>query len=679
MKIYSVLSFILLASLLFSCDSISTDSINGTQQVESQEQKVDRFLIEEDGKFGYINHLGELVITPQFEKASTSFSEGLANVKVGGRWGFINEEGRFVINPQFEHSKSLYDRAYNFSDGMAKVEFGGKWGYIDKEGKLVVTPQFDFAENYCDGLAVVLGNFGSDRWGYIDKEGKYAINPQFDFADSFLEGLAVVSIGNKWGLIDKNGKYVINPQFDYADSFIEGLAAVSIGDKYGFINKEGKYVVTPQFDNVSDCSEELIAVEIGDKWGFINREGKWVINPQFDEVSNFSEGLAVVDVGGKYGYIDKEGRYVINPLFDNAVAFNESLAMVKIESKWGCVDKQGKYVINPQFDSISRFSGGLARAENDNKWGYIDKEGNWIWQSQSQDIIGKLYRSSKKRGYSASEEEFRNLIDSSAENREILYKELKSLGMKYDEATFMEYIGYPLASQNKGKSISDITSQTRSPNVSDSQSTITQGTQWPTYSIPGACSITVPLTMELRDENSNAGKLFSVINPLLFKLICEDCDVFSDHSKIVFQPEGLNSNNPKDIDRATATYARIIIEFGYNYDVGQEDIKSMTTADLVEYDDAIGKQYKSEFDYAQKALGNAGSFVWHPTKREKIGGKYCMVLDYDRSGLQGMVKVKKYLFYYNGKEIDITCSYRISEKQKYEKDFEKVIRSIKFD
>ena len=131
-----------------SCDSIPWNIPGKDKTVENKEETIDRFLIEEDGKFGYINHLGEVVITPQFEKASTSFSEGLANVKVGGRWGFINEEGKFVINPQFEHNKRGFDHAYNFSDGMAKVEYDGKWGYINKEGKLVVTPQFDHAEDF---------------------------------------------------------------------------------------------------------------------------------------------------------------------------------------------------------------------------------------------------------------------------------------------------------------------------------------------------------------------------------------------------------------------------------------------------------------------------------------------------------------------------------------------------
>ena len=96
MKIYSAFSFILLASLLFSCDSISTDSINGTQQVESQKQKVDRFLIEEDGKFGYINKLGEVVV-PLIWYGAYPFSNGLAKVnQIDGNEIYINKNNQTV-------------------------------------------------------------------------------------------------------------------------------------------------------------------------------------------------------------------------------------------------------------------------------------------------------------------------------------------------------------------------------------------------------------------------------------------------------------------------------------------------------------------------------------------------------------------------------------------------------
>ena len=59
---------------------------------------------------------GTIVINPQFDDAS-SFSDGLALVRIGGGSGFIDKTGSFVINPQF-------DAARSFSEGLASVRIG---------------------------------------------------------------------------------------------------------------------------------------------------------------------------------------------------------------------------------------------------------------------------------------------------------------------------------------------------------------------------------------------------------------------------------------------------------------------------------------------------------------------------------------------------------------------------
>ena len=87
------------------------------------------FPIVQDGKEGYIDKTGKIVINPQFDEAWT-FSEGLAKVKIGNKLGYIDKTGKYVINPQF-------DKAEKFSNGLAKVDIGGNWGYIDKTGNYV--------------------------------------------------------------------------------------------------------------------------------------------------------------------------------------------------------------------------------------------------------------------------------------------------------------------------------------------------------------------------------------------------------------------------------------------------------------------------------------------------------------------------------------------------------------
>ncbi|MGL5808110.1 MAG: WG repeat-containing protein [Xenococcaceae cyanobacterium] len=85
-----------------------------------------RGLIEFDGKYGYINTQGKIVIPLKFEQA-TPFYKELAGVKVKNKWGFIDRTGKIVIQPQF-------DEVYPFSDGLARVRVGDTSKYTDKLG-----------------------------------------------------------------------------------------------------------------------------------------------------------------------------------------------------------------------------------------------------------------------------------------------------------------------------------------------------------------------------------------------------------------------------------------------------------------------------------------------------------------------------------------------------------------
>ena len=300
-----------------------------------------RFPIALDGKLGYINAAGKIVIKPQFEEAS-AFREGLAAASLDGLVvGFIDVKGCWVVDPRFEAT-------HGFSGGLAPVLCGGKWGYIDKSGKTVIEPKFEEAAGFSEGLAWVQVE---GKQGYIDKTGQYAVEPRFELAcDTYSQGLAPVRIGKKYGYIDNAGNMVIQPRFDVAMPFTEGLAAAAREGKFGFIDKNGRFVIARQFD--------------------------WA--------SPFAEGLAPVRVAGFCGYIDKKGRSVIRPKFDAALSFSDGIAPVRggrrWKFKWGLIDKSGSFVVEPQFDAVNSFRQGLALVEIGGKWGYINKSGNYVWK-----------------------------------------------------------------------------------------------------------------------------------------------------------------------------------------------------------------------------------------------------------------------------------------------------------
>jgi len=356
--------------------AIMTAMILGTFLVNASPQNSDGdsllYVVRVDGKYGFIDRSGKIVITPQYEEAS-GFHEGLSMVRVRGKYGFIDQKGGIAVKP-------LFDDWLPFSEGLAAVKVGRKWGYVGASGQVVIQPQFDFT----------LG---------------------------FSEGLARVELGKKSGYIDKSGKIVF--QIDgFASGFSEQLAAVNSlsmkNQKAFFIDHSGKQAFQGEFSMVGDFGDGMAAVERDEKWGYIDRTGNVVIPFQrWSPWGKFSEGLAVVFVPKGVKYIDKAGKDAITGKFVRAEPFSEGLAAVQLKVgddtasrtdtpagtvlmfkagvKYGYIDKTGAMVIPPQFEKAGKFTGGLAQvclestlafdpSGRQQPCGYIDTTGKMIWQ-----------------------------------------------------------------------------------------------------------------------------------------------------------------------------------------------------------------------------------------------------------------------------------------------------------
>ena len=301
-------------------------------------EKSDLIRISNDnGKFGYMNKKGKVVINPQFDFAAMFDESGMAAVQLGDKMGYIDKTGKYVINPQF-------DMAYSFgSSKYAAVSSGGKFGYIDRKGKYVINPQFDSAENFIDNKIALVGSGG--KYGYIDQNGKYIVNPHFDKAYDFASnGLARVCVNYQYGFIDTKGNYVINPQFDYASDFdCMGYAVVSVNGSYGYIDKTGKYVINPQFNDAKSFAENgLAAVSMNGLYGYINKKGEFEINPQYRYAYNFSKcGIARINDNDTYYYIDKKGNMTSPQKYDYASDYYSDGYAIVFDSSAHIIDKKG--------------------------------------------------------------------------------------------------------------------------------------------------------------------------------------------------------------------------------------------------------------------------------------------------------------------------------------------------
>lgn len=324
------------------------------------------FPIVKEGKWGYMDKAGTVVIEPQYQLA-WDFHEGLACVGLSAFRGFIDKTGEVVIPLK-------YGWAGRFSEGLARVNrhknmYGehvewyratAGWGYLDHAGKPTAIKVTYGARptDVSEGL-VWTGK------GYVGLDGK-KVTFDGDEGSAFSEGLAAARKGNWWGYLDRKAMaFAIEPKFAAARPFADGLAAVAQTDppppedkkKYRDWKKKRKF-----------------------KWGYIDKTGTQVIDCQFEDAWIFSEKLAPVRVNGKWGYVDPSGNVAIEPAYDYAWPFSEGKGRVMAGQKHGFVDTSGKLVIEAKYDVAWEFSKGLARVGVGNGEGYIKHDGSYVWE-----------------------------------------------------------------------------------------------------------------------------------------------------------------------------------------------------------------------------------------------------------------------------------------------------------
>lgn len=140
------------------------------------DKKYDDVIMDDDGfcsnqkcifvkeKKGYhlINTKGKRIGKLSFDDAKAFSEDGYAAVCHEGKWGFVNEDGELVIGYTYEDAQS-------FGNGLAAVYEKGKWGYIDMEGNLTISPRFLAATHFSKSgtAAVKIEEEGEEGWKLI--------------------------------------------------------------------------------------------------------------------------------------------------------------------------------------------------------------------------------------------------------------------------------------------------------------------------------------------------------------------------------------------------------------------------------------------------------------------------------------------------------------------------------
>ncbi len=156
-----------------------------------------------------------------------------------GKVGFINERGKVVIAPRIEAS---IDEVGDFSDGLAGV---GNHGYIDTRGSLAIH-HHDYCcySDFSEGRASAATDDPASKYEklglILDTNGNVVANTRAFGLGDFSEGLAAYEAKGKRGIRK------FTPPLEYRD--FPGLK--------GFVDRTGKLVIPPSFADLGPFKDD---------------------------------------------------------------------------------------------------------------------------------------------------------------------------------------------------------------------------------------------------------------------------------------------------------------------------------------------------------------------------------------------------------------------------------------
>jgi hypothetical protein len=331
------------------------------------------------------------------------FSEGLAAVKIDGKWGYIDTAGTLVIPAQ-------YKKAQPFSEGLAAVKLDKEWRYIRKDGTAFSVGKAEKVGDFHEGIAVI-----DDSWLVNSQGQRFAKLKKYAYVGPFdSNGLAQVGVrrshhsvfdyisigwgwgdggwgfgfpGWGWGPFDVGWGW---SDYDHHHhgwgggiTIVPGALIHPSNVFLGAINRKGQEVIPADYRGLSAFrnGRALIVDEEG-RYGMISPRAEVLIPATYDQLGFFENGLAPFSYDDHWGYINENNQIVISNRFRKVTPFMETTAAVLEGEKAALIDRTGNYVMAPNaaYNDIGPLMGGRAPVKNKKtgKWGYLDAEGKLV-------------------------------------------------------------------------------------------------------------------------------------------------------------------------------------------------------------------------------------------------------------------------------------------------------------
>lgn len=361
-------------------------------------------IIEQDGRYGAINHYGDQILPCIYGYIYPDDYIGVLQVTDAqmNLMGIFDFAGNVIIPME-------YERIFWWTeDGdYYACKKDGKWGLLDRNATIIIP--FSYAELYTpDETGWLHANLGEDQWGMINLDNEVMIPFQYTDVGIFHGDLIIVQQGGKYGIINRQNELVVPIEYDYlhynapyddepayydakknglsgtlyADGspwipceywsimgFHNGIAMASREAGQWYVINENNETVLPigpnqRMEEVVTADGEgfsyysyFVVSDLGVDDGVTERRlysntGALLRTQKGQFAEYCTEGRLAYEEKGLWGYLDEAGQVAIPAQFQYADIFHRSVAVVHIEHKAGLINTAGELLVPAEYDEI---------------------------------------------------------------------------------------------------------------------------------------------------------------------------------------------------------------------------------------------------------------------------------------------------------------------------------------
>ncbi len=276
------------------------------------------------------------------------------------KYGYIDHKGDFVIEPTFNYGN-------DFSEGFAVVSDGSNYEVIDKNGQSIFKNE-GIIEPFKNGLAVFTDQ-STYKYGYIDTSGNVVIKPTYLMATAFnADGNAVVSSSaDALTVINKKGDLVneialsadYTGLYDVKDGFAIFIKSSQDGSKLGVVSFDGQTIIPAVYNGISNLGNGNFAVK--------------------DPTGEFYDLLDTPSA-----IFDKTGTKLTDYIYYDVKPYQGDFASASDATHTFFIGLDGAIAPNlPKIKGLGTltFTGDLIKSDIDGALSYMTEDGTLAWQA----------------------------------------------------------------------------------------------------------------------------------------------------------------------------------------------------------------------------------------------------------------------------------------------------------